>query len=119
MMCRTNESVLDWGVVLAGTNDHIIDSSVTSTLLVQDIHTSNSIVFVFSRISERGMLPLVSTLEITSVGLLLNTSTVTCMDSAGTNATTAVHIVGENDGSYMCTDKVALYIATQSYCTFC
>ena len=99
VMCSTNGSVLDWGVVFAGTNDRI-DSTVTSTLLVQDVHTymSNSIVFKFSRTSERGTLPLMSTLGISSVGLPLNASTITCTDSVSANATTAVYIVGENDG---------------------
>ena len=106
VMCSTNESALEWEVVsVAGTNDHNIESTVTSTQQVQDVHTSNSTVLIFSRTSEHGILPLVSTLEITFVGQTMNGSTVTCMESTGRAmapiATTTVHIVGENDGIHI------------------
>ena len=104
VMCSTNDSFLDWEFVFAGTNDRI-DSTVTSTQGVQDVHTSHSTVFIFSRTSEQGTLPLVSTLEISSVGQNLNGSTITCMESTSNvmapMATTTVHIVGKNDGRLM------------------
>ena len=100
--CRgtVNESVLDWEIVLTGTvaNDRI-DSTVTSTQQSQEIIPSHSTVFIFSRTSELGTLPLISTLEISVVLLPLNGSTITCMtESPSAVATTTVHIVGENDG---------------------
>ena len=60
--------------------------------------------FVFSRTSELGTLPLESTLEILSVGKTLNGSTITCMESNSTMARmaiTTVHIVGENDSKLL------------------
>ena len=97
--CRgtVNESVLDWEFVSTEANDRI-DSTVSSTQQVQELVPSHSTVFIFSRASERGTLPLVSTLVIGSVGLPLNGSTITCMGSPSAVATTTVHIVGENDG---------------------
>ena len=78
-----------------------IDSTVTSTQQIQDIIPSHSTVFIFSRTSELGTLPLVSTLEISVVTLPLNGSTITCMaDSLSAVATTTVHIVGENDDRF-------------------
>ena len=101
VMCSTNGNTLDWKFVLVGTNDHI-DSTITSTQQVQDVRTSHSVIFLFSRTSEQGTLPLVSTLEISSVGQNLNGSTIICMESTSNAmapmATTTVHIVGENDG---------------------
>ena len=96
----TNASVLDWEFVSTEANDHI-DSTVTSTQQVQEIVSSHSTVFIFSRTSELGILPLVSTLEIGFVGLPLNGSNITCMGSSSSVATTTVHIVGENDGRYL------------------
>ena len=101
VMCSsTNESILDWELVFTGTNDrNTIDSTVSSTQHIQEIVPSHSTVFIFSRASELGTLPLVSTLEIGSVGLPLNGSIISCMtDSPSAVATTTVHIVGENDG---------------------
>ena len=98
VMCSsTNETILDWEFAFTGTNDRIV-RTVTSTQQVQEIVPSYSTVFIFSRASELGTLPLVSTLEIGSVGLPLNGSTITCMGSPSAVATTTVHIVGENDG---------------------
>ena len=100
VMCSTNDSVLDWEFVFAGTNDRI-DSTVTSTQQVQDVHTSHSTVFLFSRTSECGALPLVSTLEIGSVGQNLNGSTISCMESSSVIvhvAMTTIYIIGESDG---------------------
>ena len=100
--CRgtVNESVLDWEFVFTGTNDRII-RTVTSTQQIQDIVPSHSTVFMFSRTSEVGTLPLMSTFEIAAVRLPLNGSTIICMtDSPSAVATTTVHIVGENDGRF-------------------
>ena len=101
VMCSTNDSFLDWEFVFAGTNDRI-DSTVTSTTQVQDVRTSHSTVFLFSRTSELGTLPLVSTLEINSVGQNLNGSTISCMESSSVTVamevTTTVYIIGDRDG---------------------
>ena len=98
VMCSiTNETVLDWEFVFTGTNDRI-DSIVTSTQQVHEVVPSHSTVFIFSRTSELGTLPLISTLEIAVVTLPLNGSTIMCMGSSSAVATTTVHIVGENDG---------------------
>ena len=99
VMCNTNESVVDWNIAFAGTNDRI-DSIVTSTTQVQDIRTSNSNVFIFSRTSERGALPLISTLDISSVTSSLNGSTISCMDSSSVamEVTTTVYIISDSDG---------------------
>ena len=100
VMCNTNESVVDWNIAFAGTNDRI-DSTVTSNTQVQDIHTSNSNVFIFSRTSERGTLPLISTLDISSVTSSLNGSTISCMDSSSVAmevTTTTVYIISDSDG---------------------
>ena len=99
MMCNTTESVLDWNIAFARTNDRI-DSTVTSSLQVQDICTSNSTVFVFSRASECGTLPLISILDISSV-TSLNGSTISCMDSSSVTmevTTTTVFIISDSDG---------------------
>ena len=93
----TNETILDWEFAFIGTNDRIV-RTVTSTLQVQEIVPSHSTVFIFSRTSELGKLPLVSILEISSVTPPLNGSTITCMGSSSALATATVHIVGENDG---------------------
>ena len=98
--CRgtVNESVLDWEFVSTEGNSRII-RTVTLTQQIQEVVPSHSTVFIFSRISKLGTLPLVSTLEISVVLLPLNGSTITCMtDSLSSVATTIVHIVGENDG---------------------
>ena len=100
VMCNTTESVLDWNIAFARTNDRI-DSTVTSSLLVQDIRTSNSTVFVFSRTSECGTLPLISTLDISSVTSSLNGSTISCMDSSSVAMeviTTTLYIISDSDG---------------------
>ena len=99
VMCNTNESVVDWNIAFAGTNDRI-NSIVTSTTQVQDIRTSNSNVFIFSRTSERGTLPLISTLDISSVTSSLNGSTISCMDSSSVamEVTTTVYIISDSDG---------------------
>ena len=96
--CRgtVNESVLDWEFVSTEGNNRIV-RTVTSTQHFQEVVPSHSTVFIFSRASELGTLPLVSTLEISSVRLPLNGSTITCMTDSAV-ATTTVHIVGENDG---------------------
>ena len=99
VMCNTNESVVDWNIAVAGTNDRI-DSIVTSTTQVQDIHASDSNVFIFSRTSERGTLPLISTLDISSVTSSLNGSTISCMDSSSVamEVTATVYIISDSDG---------------------
>ena len=59
VMCSsTNETILDWEFV--STETHNIVRSVTSTQQVQEIVPSHSTVFIFSKISELGALPLVS-----------------------------------------------------------
>ena len=92
--CSVDNSVLSWEFVLGGTNDRI-ERSVTSTQQIQEVVNMHSTVFLFSRMSELGALPLESTLEIKSVGQSLNGSTITCLESPSTMATTTVYI---NDG---------------------
>ena len=101
--CRgtVNESVLDWEILSTLEENIRIVRSITSTQQVQEIFPSHSTVFIFSRMSELGTLPLVSTLEISVVTLPLNGSTITCMGSPSAVATTTVHIIGENDGEYL------------------
>ena len=95
--CSTNSNALDWEFVFAETND-CIDSTVTSTQQIQEIVPSHSTVFIFSRTSKLGTIPLVSTLDISSVGQTLNGSNITCTDStSNAMATIMVHIIGEND----------------------
>ena len=78
----------------------LVDSTATSTTQVQDICASNStILFMFSRLSECGTLPLISILEISLVTSSLNGLTVSCIDSSGKEvATTTVYIVSDSDG---------------------
>ena len=99
--CGVNNSVLSWEFVFRGTNDRI-ERSVTSVQQIQEIINMHSTVFLFSRTSQLGALPLESTLEIISVGhdQSLNGSTITCLESPSTMATTTIHIVGENDGRF-------------------
>ena len=99
MTCSVNNTILSWEFVLRGTNDRI-ERSVTSTQQIQEVVNMHSTVFIFSRTSELGSLPLESTLEISSVGQSLNGSTVTCLESPSTMAATTVHIVGENDSRF-------------------
>ena len=94
VMCSVNNSVLSWEFVLRGTNDRI-ERSVTSTQQIQEVVNMYSTVLIFSRTSQLGALPLESTLEINSVGQSLNGSTITCLESPSTMATTTVYI---NDG---------------------
>ena len=100
MTCSVNNSILSWKFVLGGTNDRL-ERSVTSTQQIKEIVNMHSTVFLFSRTSEFGSLPLESTLEITSVGQSLNGSTITCLESPSTMATTTIHIVGENDSRFI------------------
>ena len=97
--CSTNESsFLNWNLAFIGTNDRV-ERSVTSNQQVQEIVNAHSTVFIFSRTSELGTLPLESTLEIFSVGKTLNGSTITCMESNSAMtqmAITTVHIVGDD-----------------------
>ena len=100
VVCNATESVVDWNIAFVGTNDRI-DSTVTSTTRVQDVRTSHSTVFIFSRTSELNTLPLTSTLEIGSVTTSLNGSTISCMDSSSVAMTTTIYIIGESDGGYI------------------
>ena len=77
--------------MIRGTNDRI-ERSVTSTQQIQEIVNMHSTVFLFSRASKLGTLPLESTLEISSVGQGLNGSTITCLESPSTMVTTTVYI---------------------------
>ena len=101
MTCRgtVNESVLDWEIVSTEGDTRIVSGTVTSTQQTQEVVPSHSTVFILSRTSKLGTLPLISTLEISVVLLPLNGSTISCMtESPSAVATTTVHIVGENDG---------------------
>ena len=99
VVCNATESIVDWNVAFMGTSDRI-DSTVTSTQQVQDVRTSHSTVFIFLRTSELGTLPLISTLEISSVTSSLNGSTISCMESSSVamEMTTTVYIIGDSDG---------------------
>ena len=98
--CSTNSNALDWEIVFTETNDRI-DSTVTSTQQIQEVVPSHSTVFIFSRTSELGTIPLVSTLDISSVELTLNGSNIICTDStSNAMANIMVHIIGENDSRY-------------------
>ena len=99
VVCNATESVVDWNIALEGTNDRV-DSTVTSNTQVQDILSLHSTLFIFSRTSERGMLPLISTLEISSVTSSLNGSTISCMDSSSSSMDTTIYIIGASDGGY-------------------
>ena len=92
--CSVNNSILSWEFVIRGISDRI-ERSVTSTQQIQEIVNMHSTVFLFSRTSELGALPLESTLEISSVSQSLNGSTITCLESPSTMVTTTVYI---NDG---------------------
>ena len=95
----TNESILYWEFMLEGTNNPI-EREISSTIQVLEVVRALSTVFIFSRTSELGALPLESTLEIGSVDQNLNGSTIICRDSPSVTepmAITTVHIVGDND----------------------
>ena len=103
VMCNATGSIVDWNIAFEGINDRV-DSTVTSNTQVQDILPLHSTVFIFSRTSERGMLPLISILEITSVTNSLNGSTISCMDSSSAAVETTVYIIGDSDGGYKKSD---------------
>ena len=105
VFCNSTESSLRWRITFIGTNDHV-ERTMTSNTIFQEIVVVDTTVFNFSRTSERGNLPLLSTLVIRSVSQTLNSSTITCMESSTTlpvapMATTTIHIMRENDGRFL------------------
>ena len=75
----------------------ILLSISSTTIAVQRANINNSMVAV-SRISERGAVPLISTLVINSISDVLNdTLNITCMEfGANFVATTVVYIIGNS-----------------------
>ena len=99
--CTSNASILVWNVEYIGSNGRMqLQEIITSTIRVQGFETINSSVFIFSRVSELGALPLMSTLVIGSVSSGLNGSNITCMelDNPASTMATTLCIIGDNDG---------------------
>ena len=96
VMCNSMESSLQWRLTLMGMTDPIQDISVSSTSVAVIRSMINSSIVATSRTSERGVVPLISTLVVSSVSDVLNgTLNITCMDFGGKfMATTTVYIAG-------------------------
>ena len=109
-MCRVGDTLevtcstitdrfLRWKLTLNGTTDRIT-RTLSSTILNPEVVVINSTVFIFTRKSELGSIPLMSTLVIRSVSQSLNGTKIACMEvgASATMETTTVHIIGNRQG---------------------
>ena len=96
---NSTDSALQWRLTLLGMANPI-ERSISSTTVAIPRAMINSSRVTVSRTSERGAVPLISTLEIRSVSESLNgTLNITCMEfETSMAATTAVYIAGSIQG---------------------
>ena len=101
--CNSTESAIQWSLTLMGMND-LVEISISSTTIAIPRATINSSRITVLRTSERGTVPLISTLVISSVSeseSLNGTLNITCMElgiSDSMAATTTVYIAGSIQG---------------------
>ena len=99
--CNSTESAIQWRLTLMGMND-LVEISISSTTIAIPRATINSSRITVLKNSERGTVPLISTLVISSVSESLNgTLNITCMELGISNsiaATTTVYIAGSIQG---------------------
>ena len=97
--CNSTDSALQWRLTLLGMANPI-ERSISSTTIAIPRAMINSSRVTVSRTSQRGAVPLISILEISSVSETLNgTLNITCME-LGTSmaATITVYIAGNVQG---------------------
>lgn len=94
--CNSTDSALQWRLTLIGMSDPIREISISSTTIAIQRAVIISSRITVLRTSERGAVPLISTLVISSVNESLNgTLNITCMElgvSRSISATTTVYI---------------------------
>ena len=92
----TDSALIQWRLTLIGMSDPIREISISSTTIAIQRAVVNSSRITVLRLSERGAVPLISTLVISSVNESLNgTLNITCMElevSRSIAATTTVYI---------------------------
>lgn len=93
--CNTTQSALTWNLAVVGAST--ITRSLSTTTISEDIVSTDSGIFIFSRVSELRASPLVSMLEFPTVSLGLNGTRITCMElgtDTPSTGTTTVYIHG-------------------------
>ena len=92
----TETTLLTWNLTVIGVTNSITRILSTTTLR-QDVVTINSTTLTFSRVSDLGASPLISTLAASVVSQGLNGTRIICMDrstATASMATTTVYIYG-------------------------
>ena len=107
--CNSTDSTLKWRLTLIGMSDPIQEISISSTTIAIHRAVINSSRVTVLRTSDRGAVPLISTLVISSVNESLNgTLNIICMELEVSSmaVTTTVYIAESFEGE----SPVSLYI---------
>lgn len=96
--CNATGRAVTWNLAVIGATNSI-SRTLSTTTLNQAIVPINSTTLIFSRVSELGALPLISTLVITALSQGLNGTSITCMElGTASMATTSIYIYGGSNG---------------------
>ena len=101
------ESGIKWDIFQSESTFRFVDDVVITLGSAKNQRTpvtvNNSIMFTFTKISDPGASPLVSTLSIDSVSIFLNGSVVNCSDlsDSTTSAATTIQIIDTHQGEFI------------------
>ena len=98
--CNATGTIVTWNLAVIGATNSI-SRTLSTTTVNQATLSINSTTLIFSRISDLGALPLISTLVITALSQSLNGTMITCMElGTASMATTSVYIYGDSNSKY-------------------